>query len=164
MFAVCKLHLVDCWLVCKYWKCVFQSSVYYQFLYLIILQMSIVNSTPFIFNTDSLMSFSRLMIIDWNLSGFTIMLFGLNQFIAVSHSFCKSSKSSVKSLHPTYIVLSSSKFASLASLMKKNKSFIKRLKRSGPRIDPSGTPDKRIWKNLSVSLIFKHYLLHFKCE
>ena len=35
------------------------------------------------------------------------------------------------------------KFASSASLMKNNKSFMKRLKRIGPRIDPCGTPDKR---------------------
>ena len=72
------------------------------------------------------------------------MLFVLNQFIAVSHSFRKISKSSVKSLLPKYIVLSSAKFASSASLTKKNKSFIKRLKRIGPRIDPWGTADKRI--------------------
>ena len=73
-----------------------------------------------------------------------MMLFVLHQFTAVSHSFCKICKSSVKSLLPTYIVLSSAKFASSASLMKKNKSFIKRLKRIGPRIDHWGTPDKRI--------------------
>ena len=72
------------------------------------------------------------------------MLFVLNQFIVVSHSFRKISKSSVKSLLPTYILLSSAKFAISAFLMKKNKSFIERLKRTGPRIDPSGTPDKRI--------------------
>ena len=39
-------------------------------------------------------------------------------------------------------MLSSAKFASSASLIKKNKSFIKRLKRIGPRMDPWGTPDK----------------------
>ena len=72
------------------------------------------------------------------------MLFVLNQFIAVSHSFRKISKSSVKPLLPTYIVLSSAKFASLASLMKKNKTFIKRTKRIVPRIDPWRTPDKKI--------------------
>ena len=69
------------------------------------------------------------------------MLFVLNQFIAVSHSF---RNIYYPSLLPTYIVLSSAKFASSASLMKKNKSFIKRLKRIGPRIDPWFTPDKRI--------------------
>ena len=60
------------------------------------------------------------------------MLFALNQFMTVSHSFSEISKSSVKSLLPTYIVLSSAKFTSLASLMKNNKSFIKRLKRIQP--------------------------------
>ena len=104
----------------------------------------IVNSTPLIFNTDLLRSFLELITIDWNLSGFTIILFVLNQFIAVSHSFRNISESSVKCLLPTDIVLSSAKFASSASLMKKNKSFIKRLKRIGPRIDPWGTLDKRI--------------------
>ena len=51
------------------------------------------------------------------------MFFVLNQFIAVSHFFRKISKISVKSLLPTCIVLSSAKFGSPASLMKKkNKS------------------------------------------
>ena len=95
----------------------------------------LVNSMPFLFNTDLLRPFLELIIIDWNLSGFTIILFVLNQFIAVSHYFRNIPKSSVKSL-PTYIVLSSAKFASSASSIKKNKSFIKRLNRTGPRIDP----------------------------
>ena len=72
------------------------------------------------------------------------MLFVLNQYIAVSRSFCKVSKRSVKSFLATYIVLSSAKFESSASLMRKYKSFIKRLKRIGPRIHPWGTHDKRI--------------------
>ena len=50
--------------------------------------------------------------------------------------FVKFRKSSVKSLLHTYIVLSSAKFVSSASLMKKSKSFIKRLKGIGQRIDP----------------------------
>ena len=54
------------------------------------------------------------------------MLFVLNQFTAVSHPFCKISKSSVKSFPHTYIVLSSAEFARSASLMK----------RPGLRIDP----------------------------
>ena len=44
---------------------------------------SIVDFTPFIFNTDLLRSFLEHMIIDLNLFGFIIMLFVLNQFIAV---------------------------------------------------------------------------------
>ena len=51
----------------------------------------------------------ELITIDWNLSGFTIILFVLNQFIAVSHSFRNISESSVKCLLPTDIVLSSAK-------------------------------------------------------
>ena len=125
---------------------------------------SIVNSTPFIFNTDLLRSFLELIIIDWNLFRFTILLFVLNQFITVSHSFRDISKSSVKSLLPTYIVLSSSKFARSASLIKKNKLFIKRLKRISPRIDPWGTPEKRICKKLSVSLILTLCFLRFNYE
>ena len=38
------------------------------------------------------------------------MLFVLNQFVAVSHSFCKSFQSTVKSLLLTYIVLLYAKF------------------------------------------------------
>ena len=64
------------------------------------------------------------------------MLFVLKQFIAVSHSFHKISKSSVKSLLIPYIVLSSAKIASSVSLIKKNKPFIKRLKRTDSKIDP----------------------------
>ena len=92
-----------------------------------------VNSATFLFNTDLLRSFLELVII--SLCEFFIMLFVLSQFIAVSYSFLKISKNSVKSLLPTYLVLSSAKYSSSASLMKKNKSFIKRLKRTGPRID-----------------------------
>ena len=44
-------------------------------------------------------------------------LFVLNQFIAVSYSFCRFFESYVKSLLPTYVVLSSVKFANSASLM-----------------------------------------------
>ena len=36
------------------------------------------------------------------------------------------------------------KIYKLASLVKKNKSVIKRIKRTGQRIDPWGTPDKWI--------------------
>ena len=85
---------------------------------------SMINSTPFVFNKDLIRSFLELIVNDWNLYGFAIMLFVLNQFIAVSHSFRKISKSSVKSLLPTYIALSSAKFASATSLMKKSKSVI----------------------------------------
>ena len=126
--------------------------------------ISTINSTLFIFNTDLLSPFLELIIIDWNLSEFTIILFVLNQFTVVSHSLRNISESSGKSLLPTYIVLSSAKFASSASLIKKNKSFIKRLKRIGPRMDPWGTPDKRIWKKLSVSFILTLCFLRFKYE
>ena len=64
--------------------------------------------------------------------------------MAVPHSFCKISKSSVKSLQPTCTVLSSAKFSSSTFLKKKNKSFKKRLKRTGLRIDLLGTPEKGI--------------------
>ena len=75
---------------CKYWKCVFQKfSVLSISIPNNLTDDSMVNSTPFIFNTDLLRSFLELIIIDWNLFGFTIMLFVLNQFIAVSHSFVK---------------------------------------------------------------------------
>ena len=97
---------------------------------------SIVNSTPFIFNTD--LRRSLLELIEnynnynynnyWNLSEFTIILFVLNQFIAVSHSFRNISKSSVKSLLPTYIALSFAKFASSASLIKTRISHYKKIK------------------------------------
>ena len=105
---------------------------------------SMVNSRPFIFNTDLLRHFLELINIYSNLSGLTIILFVLNQYTAVSHSFRKSSKIYVKSSRPTYIKFSSENFASSASLMKKKKSFMKSFKRNGPRIDPWVIPDKTI--------------------
>ena len=87
-----------------------------------------------------------------------MMLFVLNQFIAVSHSFREISKISVKSLLPTRIVLSSPKFASSASLMKKNKSFIKRLKRIGPKIDPCKGLTKAVLASSENLLLLCLYL------
>ena len=51
-----------------------------------------VNSTLFILNTGLLKYFLELIVIDWNLSGFIIMLFVLNQFMPVLHSFGKIAK------------------------------------------------------------------------
>ena len=63
------------------------------------------------------------------------MLFSLNQFIAVSHSLSKTSKTSAKFFLLTYNVLSSAKLARSASFMNRNKSFINKLKRTGPSMD-----------------------------
>ena len=117
MFRVCKLNLVDSWLFCKCWKYVFQRfSLLSISISNNLADDSMVNSSPLIFNTDLFRFFLEFMIIYWNLSGFTIMSFLFNQFSAVSHSFCKVSESSIKSLLPTFIVLSSAKFASSAYL------------------------------------------------
>ena len=62
-----------------------------------------------------------------------------------------------------YIVLSSTKFTSSTSLVKK-KSFKKILNTMGPDMEPFGIPDKSIWKTLSVSLIFTPCFLRFKYE
>ena len=86
------------------------------------------------------------------------MLLVLNQIIAALNSFQKIYKSFIKFLLPTYIVFSSPRFASSASLMKKNKAFIKTRKRIGRRID------KRICKKLSVSFILTLCFLCFKYE
>ena len=91
MFAVCKLRLVNCWFVCKYSKCAFFRNGNFSLLSISIpnnlTDNSLADTTPFIFNTGLLRSFSELMIIDWNLYRLTIMLFVLNQFIAVLHFY-----------------------------------------------------------------------------
>ena len=53
---------------------------------------------------------------------------------------------------------------SLASFMKINKSFENTLKKMGPIIDPSCTPERSILKRLSELLIFTTCIFHFKCE
>ena len=40
------------------------------------------------------------------------------------------------------------------SLLKKDKSFIRIFNKMGPNIEPSGIPDKCIWKTLSVPFVF----------
>ena len=115
-----------------------------------------VNSMPFMFSTDLLRSFLELIIIDWNLSKFTTMLFGLNQFIPLSHSFYKISKSLVKSSPPTSTVLPTAKFASSASLNTKDKLFIKKIKENWSK------NRKKTWKKLSISFTLTLRFLHFK--
>ena len=148
---VCSLQITFSWLLafCKNWKCVFQfSSVYYQFLYPIIWQMIPWSILHHLYLIQICLGLS------WNLKSLIGIYLGLlssvlNQFNAVSNSCQNISKSSVKLYYPHIFVLSSAKFTSLSSLIKK-KPFIKRLKRIGPRIDSWGTPDKKIWKKLSV--------------
>ena len=46
-------------------------------------------------------------------------------------------------------------FRSSASVVKQNRSFIKMLKSSGPRIDSFGTPGSEVWNVLWKLLMFK---------
>ena len=48
--------------------------------------------------------------------------------------------------------------------MKKNKSFIKGLKRTGTKIDPWGISDKMTWKKLSVSFTLTLCFLRVKYQ
>ena len=95
------------------------------------------------------------------------MLFVLNQFIAVSHSFCKI-------LHILFLKVLSNRYFShilcshykVFKFRKKKKKWViyKKINEAGPRIDPWGTPDKSIWKKLSVSFILTLCFLRLKYE
>ena len=97
------------------------------------------------------------------LSGFTIISFILNQPMAdllSSNTFM----SSFILFQAAYIVMSSAKFASLASLIKKIKSFIRILNKMVRNIEFCGVPGKKIRKTLSVSFIFTPCFLRFTYE
>ena len=64
----------------------------------------------------------------------------------------------------SYILLPSRTFASSMSCLNKNKSFMKILNKTGPSVEPCGTPEKSTWKTLSASFIFKSCFLRFKYE
>ena len=79
----------------------------------------------------------ELIIIAWNLSGFFYII-TMNQFIAVPHSLSKIFNVPISFFYLHII-------ASSASFIKRNKPFLNKLKRTGPGMDPWGTPDNKIW-------------------
>ena len=65
----------------------------------------------------------------------------VNYFIAHSDAFSNFLINSFKSSEKAKIVLSSTKLCKLAVLNQRNRSLMKMLKRSGPKIEPCGTPE-----------------------
>ena len=90
----------------------------------------------------------------WNFSGLTIISFNLNHSIAAWLSVSSAERRFSIVLSAAVIVLSSAKFSRSVFVIQRYRSFINILKRSGPSIEPWGTPDKSTWNTLWVLLIF----------
>ena len=129
-------------------------------------------------NTSNLTLFSKLMFISfifiearlfcwffmsiimaWNLSGFTIIMFSLNHCTAFSDSEVKLLINFSRDYEVHEIALSSAKLCNSAFSIQSQRSLIKMLKRTGPKIDPCRTPDNETWKTLYVLFIFICYFL-----
>ena len=100
--------------------------------------------------------------IAWNLSGLTIMLLSLNQFMAQLLSDSKMLTRFFTVLAKLDKVLSSAKLWTDTLHRKKKKSLKKILNKIGPTIEPCGTPDFIVWKLLFMLLIFTHCFLFSK--
>ena len=100
---------------------------------------------------------SLLIIIDWNLLGFITILFKRNKPMVFLKCFWRSVIKWSTLSENTAIVLSSAKFRSCAS-------FIKMLKSNGPRMDPCGTPESRIWNMLWTLLMLTDCFWWFRYE
>ena len=93
-------------------------------------------------------------IIAWNYSGLTIMELSLNHCVAMFPSFRNSEISLFSELETRETVLSAAKLCRSEFLIYIKKSFMNKLKRIRPRIEPCGTPGKINWKMLYVLLIW----------
>ena len=102
--------------------------------------------------------------IAWNFSGFTIILFILNQPVSLFSSLYKYLISCDNVLDEDVIMLSSAKLCNSEFLVLMSRSFIKTLIKMVPSIDPWGTPDKRIWKILHVLFILTFCLRFLRYE
>ena len=88
-----------------------------------------------------------------NLSGLTIILLLVKQSITKLLWVSKMLTKSNAMLAQTLKVPSSAKLWRIAIVIKNNKSFIAKLKRSGPRIEPCVTPEMIFSKELYVLLM-----------
>ena len=102
----------------------------------------------------------------WNLSGFTIIMFSLNHCTAFSDSEVKLLINFSRDYEVHEIALSSAKLCNSAFSIQRQRSLIKMLKRTGPKIDPCRTPDNETWKHcmyyLSSYALF-YPLIRKKC-
>ena len=89
----------------------------------------------------------------WYFPGFKIIKFSQNQLFTV----LKLDKSiwpiSWISVHVANKLLSSAQLLKVLKQMKRNRSFMNKLKRSGPSIEPCGTPAITFFKLLNLLLI-----------
>ena len=93
--------------------------------------------------------------IAWNLSGLTVILLSLNQFMAQLLSDSKMLTRFFTVLAKLDKVLSSAKLWTDTLHRKKKKSLKKILNKTGPTIEPCGTPDFVVWK-----FCLCYYVLH----
>ena len=105
-----------------------------------------------------------LTTVAWNFSGLTIISFNLNHSIAAWISVSSVERRFSIVLSAAVIVLSSAKFSRSVFVIQRYRSFINILKRSGPSIEPWGTPDKSTWNTLWVLLILTFCFPLFKYE
>ena len=98
----------------------------------------------------------------WNLSGFTIISFILNQSTAAWLSYSNVEICFSIVFSAVLIMLSSAKFSKSVCDTQRYKSLINMLNKSSPSIELSGTSDNRIWKTLNVLFILTFCLHLFK--
>ena len=117
----------------------------------------------------SIVSFSGLffwfflsVIIAWNFYGLTIMELSLTHCVAMFPSFSNTEIMPFSELETQDIVLSSAKLCRSELLIYIKRSFMNKLKRIGPIIEPCGTPDKSNWKILYVLLIWTLCFCRFR--
>ena len=87
---------------------------------------------------DCLVLLSR--IINWNFFGLGFLEFTLNHFNIFYISYFRSIKIVGRLILQLYIVLSSAKLHIFVLPIKRKSSLINKLKNSGPKIEPCGTP------------------------
>ena len=100
----------------------------------------------------------------WNFAHVSYFLLFLNQFIITSDSDCKVFFNSVTVFAAADKELSSAKLCIDALETKKNKSFIEKLNRIGPVMEPWGTPEIIFWKSLFLSFIRTHWFRFVRYE
>ena len=153
------MRVIYIWSFDIYILCVFWKLTDHLFLSLV-RQPHVLSILITLINKDSWLVMHFPKIIYWNLPWF-----GLNE-LTVNHinTFFKSNwrlaKILLSNLLQEYIVLSSAKLQISHFKTKKNKSLMKILNKSGPRIDPWGIPQIIFHHSLNTEPIFVLFVSH----
>ena len=102
------------------------------------------------------------MIMDWNLSGFTAIMFSLNHCTAFSDLGVKLLINPSRNFSEHEIALSSAKLYNSAFSIQSKTPLMKMLKRMGPKTDPCGTANNKTYKTIDLLFIFTFCFLPFK--